>query len=208
MILRSFNSRMAFGYQSGGWEVHRVPLPPFIPSNNAELFLFFPLQNLHSSLEVSTTSLIGQWLCAIRKSSVNILTRISLTFASRLTHSWVPVCRYRLVWRRHSTSLRQGRFVSTLSVSAHCDWLLNRPNLVILVTNSCYCCRTRWGKKAQLHWYNQYYYILQKFSHSHMIMSHDWLTQLHTTLPPCRSQENQDNSSRKLSLKESKAPTQ
>ena len=45
-----------------------------------------------------------------------------------------------------------------------------------------YCCRTRWGKKAELHWCDQYYYILLKFSHSHMIMSHDWLTQLHTTI--------------------------
>ena len=44
------------------------------------------------------------------------------------------------------------------------------------------CCRTRWGKKAKLHWCDQYYYILLKFSHSHMIISHDWLTQLHTTL--------------------------
>ena len=40
---------------------------------------------------------------------------------------------------------------------------------------------TWWGRKAKIDWWDHYYYILQKNSHSQMMRSHDWLTQTHST---------------------------
>ena len=39
------------------------------------------------------------------------------------------------------------------------------------------CWGAWWGKKTKVHWCDQHKYILQKNSHSHMIKSHDWLSQ-------------------------------
>ena len=75
-------------------------------------------------------------------------------------------------WREQSSSSGESSWYSRSCVSLTRILQRRSPStpsvsLQLVCPGPGSCCRTRWGKKAKLHWCDQYYYILLKISQSH-----------------------------------------